>query len=71
MSGRVLHNTLLRARLMQVLYGGEPGVEYDVDSEDELLGPEGIAKLAAGRGKKARFEMLHNLWSSKRPTPRP
>ncbi|KAF5834150.1 hypothetical protein DUNSADRAFT_9269 [Dunaliella salina] len=54
----------------QVLMGTEPGVEYDADSENELLGPQGLAKRAAGSGKQVRFEMLHNLWASKRALPK-
>jgi len=54
----------------QVQVGAEPGVEYDADSENELIGPQGLAKRAAGSGKQVRFEMLHNLWASKRALPK-
>eukprot|EP00967_Tisochrysis_lutea_P025915 scaffold29929_cov19-Tisochrysis_lutea.AAC.1 len=55
---------------LQVQVGAEPGVEYDADSENELIGPQGLAKRAAGSGKQVRFEMLHNLWASKRALPK-
>ncbi len=39
--------------------GAEPGVEYDADSEDELVG---FGSMAAPPGTGSRFRHLHELW---------
>jgi hypothetical protein len=49
----------------QVVLGSEPGVEYDADSEDELVGPQGLS-ARGGPGGHSRYKMLHNLWTSMR-----
>jgi len=48
----------------QLHTNAEPGVVYEADSEDELMGTEGIAKKATGPGRYARYMMLHGLWAS-------
>lgn len=48
----------------QLHTNSEPGVVYEADSEDELMGTEGIAKKATGPGRNARYMMLHGLWAS-------
>ena len=39
------------------------GFAYDADSEDELLGPGGMAEMAGGLGGGTRHRALHVLWT--------
>lgn len=49
------------ALLLKTNSGTEPGIEYDADSEDELVG---FGAMAAPQNAGGRFRLLHELWYS-------
>lgn len=51
-----------------MLSGSEPGVEYDGESEEEVV--EVLGSTACMPGMNARFRMLHDLWSRTVPRSR-